>query len=46
MKSKNLFKNAYVTEYFSVLNKVAFLSIFAIVIFLRVYVKVHLVLFL
>lgn len=46
MQSKNLFKNASVTEDCSVLNWVPFLSIFAIVIFLRVYVKVHLILFL
>lgn len=46
MQNKNLFKNAYVTEDCSVLNKVPYLSVFAIVIVLRVYVKVHLMLFL
>lgn len=46
MQSKNPSKNTYVTEDCSVLNKDLFLTISAMVIFLRVYVKVHLILFL
>lgn len=46
MQSKDPSKNTCVTEDCSVLNKDLFLTIFAMVIFLRVYVKVHLILLL
>lgn len=46
MQTKNPPKNTYVTEDCSVLNKDLFLTTFAMVIFLRVYVKVHLIPFL